>query len=258
MTALKDAKIPTPKLTQRLDARTIPPGNPMMMQRWRQILFLHWSYDPSQLQKFLPKGLFVDTFQGRAYVGIVVLFTEDIRPVAFGQALPGLKFYEVSLRTYVFDEKGRPGIWFFSLDAESWVAAKIGRWRFHLPYFYSAFDVDQDPDTRVISYTCQRRHKGSTSFSYRTLVPREVATPDSLDFFLVERYLLFCLDGNHHLYGIQIHHEPYHLFDVDLESYDDNLLAWNDLVSKGREPDHQIFSPGASVDVYPLHKLLNL
>ena len=43
-----------------------------MHQHWRQLTFLHWSYTPDAVQRLLPAGLEVDTFDGAAWVGLGV------------------------------------------------------------------------------------------------------------------------------------------------------------------------------------------
>lgn len=51
--------------------RDRPAGAPVMYQRWEDLLFLHWSVDPASIAHMLPSGLYVDTFQGNAWVGVV-------------------------------------------------------------------------------------------------------------------------------------------------------------------------------------------
>src|SRR4026207_2578969 len=81
-------KLPTE--TERLAVRTRPPGRkPVMYQRWDDLLFLHWSYDPLVIQRSLPRGLTVDTFEDKAYVGVVPFFMRDVRP-NFSPRLPGI------------------------------------------------------------------------------------------------------------------------------------------------------------------------
>ncbi|MEL7210825.1 MAG: DUF2071 domain-containing protein, partial [Actinomycetota bacterium] len=36
---------------------------------WRNLVFIHWPFEPSEVQAVLPKGLAVDTFDGEAWVG---------------------------------------------------------------------------------------------------------------------------------------------------------------------------------------------
>jgi hypothetical protein len=77
------------------------------------------------IQATLPEGLFVDTFGGTAYLGIVPFFMRNIRPRCL-PAVPGISnFMELNLRTCVFDRSGVPGVWFYSLDANQWLAVRI-------------------------------------------------------------------------------------------------------------------------------------
>ncbi|MEI6536644.1 MAG: DUF2071 domain-containing protein, partial [Verrucomicrobiaceae bacterium] len=107
----------TPRIpgdSQRLAARELQPGSPVMFQQWRDLLFLHWEYSAAAIQATLPEGLFVDTFDGKAYLGVVPFFMRKIRP-RFLPAVPGISdFMELNLRTYVHDRAGVPGVWFYS------------------------------------------------------------------------------------------------------------------------------------------------
>jgi len=61
--------------------RNRPKGFPVMRQRWAGLLFLHWPVDPVLIQKRLPDGLFVETYGGDAWLGVVPFFMERVRPV---------------------------------------------------------------------------------------------------------------------------------------------------------------------------------
>ena len=39
-------------------------------QVWNHLLFAHWAVDPAVLRPLIPAGLEVDTFEGRAWVGV--------------------------------------------------------------------------------------------------------------------------------------------------------------------------------------------
>jgi hypothetical protein len=55
--------------------------------------------------------------------------------------LPGVSaFPELNVRTYV-TYGGKPGVYFFSLDAGSRLAAWAARMTYHLPYFHSQMSV---------------------------------------------------------------------------------------------------------------------
>jgi uncharacterized protein YqjF (DUF2071 family) len=57
-----------------------PSGPAVMKQQWAELLFLHGRMDARELQKRLPKGLWIDTFENEAWVGIVPFFMNRIRP----------------------------------------------------------------------------------------------------------------------------------------------------------------------------------
>src|SRR5262249_5292507 len=108
---------------------------PLMLQRWHEICFFHWSCDPQLLQPRLPPGLRLDTFDSKAWIGLTPFLLTGLRPPLFPQAL-GLAFPEMNLRTYVIGADG-PGIWFFSLDAARFVAVLGARAMYGLPYYWA-------------------------------------------------------------------------------------------------------------------------
>ena len=110
---------------------------PVMRQRWEQLTFLHWSYDPAVVQRLLPGGLTVDTYGGRAWVGLVPFFMRVHTPGDRG--VPWVSnFCETNVRTYARDRDGRAGIWFLSLDAARLGAVAVARASYRLPYFWSS------------------------------------------------------------------------------------------------------------------------
>jgi len=44
---------------------------PVMRQSWQRASFLHWAYDPADVQRLLPRGLQVDTYDGLTSHGVV-------------------------------------------------------------------------------------------------------------------------------------------------------------------------------------------
>lgn len=87
-----------------------------MRMRWRELLFAHWVVDAAVVRRLIPGALQLDLFEGRCYVGAVPFLMENVTP-RYVPPLPGLHaFAELNLRTYVA-AGGKPGVWFFSLDA---------------------------------------------------------------------------------------------------------------------------------------------
>jgi uncharacterized protein YqjF (DUF2071 family) len=202
----------SPSLAQRCALQLRPARRPAGRQRWHQLLFAHWEVDPVAVQATLPRGLFVDTFAGSAYLGIVPFAMARVRP-AWLPPLPGLSwFLELNVRTYVHDADGRPGVWFYSLDCNQPLAVAIARRFFHLPYRHAR--MTSSFRDGAIHYECQRRDTAVAPGRYVWTPGGKVApaTPGSLDFFLLERYLLFTADRSGRLYSGRVHHAPYRVY----------------------------------------------
>ncbi len=222
-----------------------------MYQQWRDLLFLHWEYSVAAIQTTLPKGLHVDTFDGKAYLGIVPFFMCNVRP-RFFPAVPRLsQFMELNLRTYVHDDAGVPGVWFYSLDANQWLAVEIARRFFHLPYEHAAMESSRTRSGAILYRSLRRGSSTPTVFEYAPGADVSPAAPGSLEFFLVERYRLFA-SANGRLFCGAVFHQPYPLCRASVTAWDDHLFALDGFSSSGRPPDHVVMSRGVDVTIFPL------
>jgi uncharacterized protein YqjF (DUF2071 family) len=246
-----------PDETQRLAACQKPSGAALMYQSWCDLLFLHWEYPAAAIQATLPAGLYVDTFGGKAFLGIVPFFMRNVRP-RFLPAVPGISnFMELNLRTYVHDRKGVPGVWFYSLDANQWLAVEIARRFFHLPYEHAAMQVKQNKERRIRYESLRSGFGGDASrcvFDYSAGVDLPQPASGSLDFFLVERYRLYSKAPSG-LWRGAVFHEPYPLCRTDLRAWDENLLGLAGFTPTGRAPDHICMSRGVDVTIFPLERV---
>ncbi len=247
----------SPSIDQRKAACLPPPGNPVMFQQWRDLLFLHWELPSEVIQKTLPDGLTVDTFNGKAYLGIVPFFMRKIRP-RFLPAVPGISnFMELNLRTYVYDRSGVPGVWFYSLDANQWLAVKIARRFFHLPYKHARMSSVRSTEGRI-GYTSERvgptAKQGICRYEYAPGAELPLSAPGSLEFFLVERYRLYSNTPAGLRRGAVFHH-PYPLREANVTAHDELLMSHNGFTPPGRAPDHIAMSPGVDVTIFPLESV---
>lgn len=227
-----------------------------MRQRWADLLFLHWSWDADAVQRTLPPGLTVDTFEGRAWIGLVPFFMQAVRP-RFFPAVPGLSdFMELNVRTYVHDDAGRPGVWFYSLDCNQWLAVKIARGLFHLPYEHARMTALRRGAGRI-DYRSQRRGDGKESrFDYEAAGRGEAAEPGSKEFFLLERYRLYSCHAVHgQLWSGRVAHHPYRFQRTEIPVHDDRVLSLAGFDPAGRSPDHACVAESVEVDVFPLERV---
>ena len=241
----------SPNEQQRLAVRARPAGQPVMYQQWRDLLFLHWEYPVAAIEATLPQGLHVDTFTGKAWLGIVPFFMRNVRP-RFSPAVPGISnFIELNVRTYVHDDAGVPGVWFYSLDANQWLAVEIARRFFHLPYEHAVMKSNR-ASSGAIHYRSTRKGSAKpTVFEYAPGAELPAAAPGSLEFFLVERYRLYA-SAHGRLFHGAVFHAPYPLCQAEVTAWDDRLFALDGLASPGRAADHTIMSRGVDVTIFPL------
>jgi uncharacterized protein len=221
---------------------------PVMRQRWERLTFLHWSYDPAVVQRLLPPWLRADTFGGRAWVGLVPFFMRVA--TAGGQQAPWVShFCETNVRTYVLDPAGRPGIWFFSLDAARAGAVGVARTAYRLPYFWSRMRLLQR-GARV-AYDCQRRWPGPRPVTSRVMIETGgrsgAGQLDERDHFLTARWMLFSSAGRRRRFA-RAEHAPWPLHRARVLAVDDQLVAAAGLPPPGGEPLAH-YSPGVDVRI---------
>jgi hypothetical protein len=231
-----------------------------MRQDWHHLLFLHWEIPPSELQALLPPGLDLDTFDGKAYVGLVPFTITGVRAV-LTPPLPWISsFHEVNVRTYVHRNGRDPGVWFFSLDASSSIAVAAARAAYKLPYFNAeiGFTASKDPMPRVEFHSRREDSRGQMPANCRTSYrPAEGAITQAvvgtLDHFLIERYILYAVDEAHTLYRARVHHQPYPIERVNLLDLDETLV-WAAGVKRPESAPIRHYAREVNVKVYPLEK----
>ena len=231
-----------------------------MRQDWHHLLFLHWEIPLSELQALLPAGLDLDTFEGKAYVGLVPFTLTGVRPI-LTPPLPWISsFHEVNVRTYVHRNGRDPGVWFFSLDASSSIAVAAARAAYKLPYFHSHIDFSASSEAiPQIEFRSRRDDsRGAMPASaHARYAPNDTpvtrAPVGSLEFFLVERYVLYTIDEEHNLYRARVHHQPYPVQRADLRELDDTLV-WAAGIRKQEEPQHRHYAREVNVKIYLLER----
>jgi uncharacterized protein YqjF (DUF2071 family) len=216
----------TPRHDRGVHTAVAPEGvaRPVMRHRWELLTFLHWSFEPPQVQRLLPDWLEVETFEDRAWVGLVPFFMRV--STAGGRNVPwASNFCETNVRTYVRDRTGRSGIWFFSLDAARLGAVVVARATYRLPYFWSAMRLEVDGDE--VRYDCRRRWPGprGARSSARITLGSDYHDAELVEFdhFLTARWVLFSAAGARHRHA-RAWHEPWALRRAEAHDVHDELL----------------------------------
>jgi len=179
---------------------------------------MHWPVREGVLRPLIPPALALDTFDGSAWLGVVPFRMSGVRP-RFLPKVPWLSdFLELNVRTYVSAE-GKPGIWFFSLDAHNPIAVRVARATFHLPYF------DAEMSCHVVGeevrYRSVRTHRPAPpakfAVRYRPAGDPFESRAGTLENFLTERYCLYAADNTGNVRRGEIHHHLWPLQPAEVE-----------------------------------------
>lgn len=245
-------------MSDRIEIDRLAPGQRPLdraigYQKWRDLLFIHWTISPDVLRPLLPPTLEVDLFDGQAWLGLVPFAMRGVRPW-WSPSIPGVSnFLETNVRTYVIRD-GEPGVWFFSLDAANSLAVRIARSRWALPYFRSRMSLRKSGNQ--ISYAGNRLWPEPSDAMYTidaelSSISPDVAQEGTLEHFLVERYLLFAESKRGPILRGQVHHKPYKYQPATITRLEETLST-----AAGLPPcddiAHVCFSPGVDVEIFPL------
>jgi uncharacterized protein len=192
-------------------------------QSWLDLAFLHRRIAAEQIRPHLPGELRLQTFDGSAWIGLVPFRMAGVGPRVLGP-LPLLPaFPELNLRTYV-EYEGKPGVWFFSLDAASRAIVLGGRRLYGLPYFHAR--IRQAWSKNSMYFQSLRRCSG-TRFEARCRPDGDefFATRGGFEHWATERYCLYSALPSGALVRIDVHHAPWPLRKAQAEVAADELLA---------------------------------
>lgn len=217
-------------------------------QQWRSLLFLHWPVPIEKLRTLVPDSLEIDVYEGTAYVGVVPFVMQNVRPRCWPKAW-AFEFLETNVRTYVCRD-GRPGVYFFSLEAASSLTVWAARRFWGLPYFHAEMSLVRSGD-EFLYKTVRQRTVERHWVRYRVGESLAPAHPDSLEFFFLERYLLF-VERDGRPYVGQVYHTPYPAHLAEVTEVRDGLLPAAGIDACDGPPAFAHYSPGVDVEVFGL------
>ncbi|MDL0130239.1 DUF2071 domain-containing protein [Halobacterium salinarum] len=219
----------------------------VLSMRWADVLVASWPVDPEVVAGRLPDGVDVDIHDGDAYLSVVPFVMENIRPRGLPSGV-GRTFGELNLRTYVTVD-GRPGIYFFNLDATDALGVRVARRLFGLPYYTADMRIERRAGG-ALAVRSTRTHAGQPSLAFDATYEQagacSRATPGSLTAFLLERYRFFVASEDGTVYQGTVDHDPWQLADATLDVRRNDLFTANGFEQPAGSP-HIAYSPGVDV-----------
>jgi len=198
---------------------SLPDGPWVQGQTWCDLLFAHWRVAADQLRRLIPPALPLHLYDdGSAWLGVTPFVVKGLRARGM-PALPWLShFPELNVRTYV-ELDGKPGIYFFSLDAGRRAGVIAARRLYRLPYFHARMRADRVGAR--IDYESERIDSSGPPARLRgSYGPLGGRSDDRLARWLAERYCAYIVDKQQRPLRIEIHHPPWPLqpAEADLEA----------------------------------------
>lgn len=243
-------------LIEHTDHRSwpIPSQKWIMRQGWHELLFVHWPVPVETVRPWVPAELEIDTFDGHAWVAVCSLLMDGI----YVRGLPFISLFatfpEINVRTYV-TYRGRPGVYFLSLDASNWLALTLARPWYHLNYYYANISVQKEEKYSVYRSIRKDRKTASAAFYAKYISTSDVyyAEKDTLDHWLMERYCLYSFDSRNNIYCAEVHHRPWPLQKADVEIRE-NTMTEEFHIRLDRKPVIH-YSKGVDSQVWNITKL---
>lgn len=167
--------------------------------------------DPRLIGDRLPNGFVLDTYKGNAFLSIVPFRMSQVR-FPFSPILPYSNLWELNIRTYI-RVNGVPGIYFFTLDTDHFLAALIAKSFFALPYRYTSLKGEVQGNHYVF--------KGNT-FHIEGKVKESIQKTDFHQ-WITERYRLFTIKNGRTLEGTALHN-PWEIRNFEVKRLNQNFL----------------------------------
>lgn len=195
-----------------------------MKQQWKDVVFLHWPIPPQWIRKFIPKEMELDIWNDSAWIGVVLFKAIGMRP-RFLPPIPGVKNYlELNVRTYV-KVNGKPGVYFLTLDADSWLAVETTTKTNFLPYRHARMKMLKRNGYTV--FESRRTHKNSVSDTLKLhyKIGSETTRKDAFEYWATERYCLWTKPKKQ-LIRVDILHAPWILNYIEGEIQHNSMASF--------------------------------
>lgn len=221
----------------------IPTDSWKFYQEWNHAIFLHFQVELTELEKFVPKELEIDLFEGKPWVSVVAFTMEKIRPKYLPSFPPISNFDEINIRTYV-KSNNKTGVYFLSIEGGKRLSCKVAKGISELPYRFSEI---KRTDLKYQSKNLEFNDRLDIEFN----IGEELTEKTELDKWLTERYALF-QDSSKSINEFEIHHLEWQISQIDLQKLDLNYPRFNKLISN--KPDKVQYSKGVKVLAWGKHK----
>lgn len=215
----------------------------IISQRWHDLIFINLKCDFDMLRALIPSCLEIDLFENDSYLSLVPFKMSEVR-FSFFPVIPMSQLWELNIRTYV-KYKGKPGIYFITLDCDHLFGTWIARSFFGLPYRYKKMKGHVKKNDYFL--------ESDSGFSLGVSL-RDTRKKSTFDSWILERYSLFNLNKKGLFEGI-VEHGPWSgLREVEKKSMSFLPFLESFNLKLTEQPSSIFYCPGTRVGFKPFIK----
>jgi uncharacterized protein YqjF (DUF2071 family) len=223
--------------------------------KWENLIMANYAVDPTILIPYLPKGVELDSFEGKCYVSLVGFMFNKTK--IFNVPIPYLgSFEEINLRFYVVRKDGdtlKRGVVFINetvpYAAVAWMANYL--YKEHYTAVKTKHDWELTDTSKKINYSWKKNKKWNTIQVNAKSKSNSMKT-SSVEAFIFEHYFGYTRVNEHKTLEYGINHPSWkinqvidHSIDCDFEQmYGSDFAFLN-----AQQPDNVILAEGSNVSV---------
>lgn len=185
-----------------------------LQANWENIIMVNYEIDPDILADFLPKGVTLDLYDGKAYVSLVGFMFKNTK--IFRVPIPYLgSFEEINLRFYVKRTEGntiKRGVVFINETIPyrlvAWMANKL--YNEHYTVVPTKHAIQQNNTTQTAKFEWLKNKKWN-HILVETDIKSNKMTPGSLESFIYEHYYGYTKINEHTTEEYQLQHPSWNV-----------------------------------------------
>ncbi len=222
---------------------------------WHDIIMANYEIDPEILLPFLPKGVSLDLYQGKAYVSLVGFMFKNTK--IFTIPIPWLgTFEEINLRFYVQRKEGnsiKRGVVFINETIPyrivAWMANLL--YKEHYTVVPTKHSITEIEGKRQLKFDWLLNGKWNR-IAVETNNTSKVMSPNSFEAFIYEHYYGYTKIDDRATEEYQLRHPSWEVYEVINDTIDCDFSAmYGDAFSvlNNTKPTAVFVAKGSSVEV---------
>lgn len=223
--------------------------------KWENLIMANYAVDPTILIPYLPKGVELDSFEGKCYVSLVGFMFNKTK--IFNVPIPYLgSFEEINLRFYVVRKDGdtlKRGVVFINetvpYAAVAWMANYL--YKEHYTAVKTKHDWELTDTSKKINYSWKKNKKWNT-IQVNAQSKSNSMKNGSVEAFIFEHYFGYTRVNENKTLEYGINHPSWKInqvIDYRINCDFEQMYGYDFAFLNAQQPDNVILAEGSDVSV---------